>query len=147
MGGSSLRSPRRPRPGQPWSTAGAIVIPSVEEGLRLANAFAPEHLCLLVRDPWSYVGQVRHAGGVFVGSSSPEAAGDYVAGPSHIMPTAGTARFASPLSVDDFVKIVSVVGLSPARLEEVGPVAAAHGPGGGFRGPRARGGRPSGRRS
>ncbi len=103
---------------------GAIVIPSVEEGLRLANAFAPEHLCLLVRDPWSYVGQVRHAGGVFVGSSSPEAAGDYVAGPSHIMPTAGTARFASPLSVDDFVKIVSVVGLSPARLEEVGPVAA-----------------------
>jgi histidinol dehydrogenase len=103
---------------------GAIVVADVEEGLRLANQFAPEHLCLLVRDPWSYVGMVRHAGGVFVGSASPEAAGDYIAGPSHIMPTAGTARFASPLSVDDFVKIVSVVGLSAARLAEIGPAAA-----------------------
>lgn len=103
---------------------GAVVVEGIEDGLRLANAFAPEHLCLLVRDPWSHLGQVRHAGGVFVGSSSPEAAGDYVAGPSHIMPTAGTARFASPLSVDDFVKIVSVVGLTPARLAEIGPVAA-----------------------
>src|SRR5262249_52817293 len=72
----------------------------------------------------SYVGQIRHAGGVFVGTSSPEAAGDYVAGPSHVMPTGGTARFASPLSVDDFVKVVSVVGLTPSRLAEVGPVAA-----------------------
>jgi histidinol dehydrogenase len=103
---------------------GAVLVPSLAEGLRLANAYAPEHLCLLVQDAWSYVGEVRHAGGVFVGSGSPEAVGDYVAGPSHIMPTGGTARFASPLSVDDFVKITSVVGLPPARLAEVGPVAA-----------------------
>jgi histidinol dehydrogenase len=103
---------------------GAVVVPTVADGIRLANAYAPEHLCLLLRDPWSVIGQVRHAGGVFVGSASPEAAGDYIAGPSHVMPTGGTARFASPLSVDDFVKIVSVVGLSSARLAEVGPAAA-----------------------
>jgi histidinol dehydrogenase len=103
---------------------GAVVVASVEEALRLANAYAPEHLCLLLRDPWAYVGRVRHAGGVFVGSASPEAAGDYVAGPSHIMPTGGTARFASPLSVDDFVKIISVFGLPAARLAQIGPTAA-----------------------
>ncbi|HEX2326865.1 MAG TPA: histidinol dehydrogenase [Chloroflexota bacterium] len=103
---------------------GAVVVESVEEALRLTNGYAPEHLCLLLRDPWAYVGRVRHAGGVFVGSASPEAAGDYVAGPSHIMPTGGTARFASPLSVDDFVKIISVVGLPAARLAQIGPTAA-----------------------
>jgi histidinol dehydrogenase len=103
---------------------GAVVVGSIEQGLALANQYAPEHLCLLVREPWSYVGRVRHAGGVFVGSSSPEAAGDYVAGPSHIMPTAQTARFSSPLSVADFMKIISVVGLSRQRLAELGPVAA-----------------------
>lgn len=103
---------------------GAVVVSSVEAALALANQYAPEHLCLLVRDPWSWVGAVRHAGGVFVGGSSPEAAGDYVAGPSHVMPTGQTARFSSPLNVQDFLKIVSVVGLSPARLQEIGPAAA-----------------------
>lgn len=103
---------------------GAIVVASVDEGLELANQYAPEHLCLLVRDAWSWVGRVRHAGGVFVGDSSPEAAGDYIAGPSHVMPTGGTARFSSPLSVEDFVKRISVVGLSRARLDEIGPIAA-----------------------
>jgi histidinol dehydrogenase len=103
---------------------GAVVVGSLTEGLALANDFAPEHLCLLVRDPWTWVGQVRHAGGVFVGDSSPEAAGDYVAGPSHVMPTGQTARFSSPLSVDDFVKTINVVGLSRARLAEIGPTAA-----------------------
>ena len=103
---------------------GVVVVGSVEEGMRLANEYAPEHLCLLVKEPWTWVGRVRHAGGVFVGESSPEAAGDYVAGPSHVMPTARTARFSSPLSVDDFVKVISVVGLSRQRLREIGPVAA-----------------------
>lgn len=103
---------------------GAIVVPSIAEAIAVANTFAPEHLCLLVRDPWSWVGHVRHAGGIFVGSHSPEAAGDYVAGPSHIMPTGQTARFASPLSVADFIKIISVIGLSAQRLREIGPVAA-----------------------
>lgn len=103
---------------------GAVIVGSLEEGIELANEFAPEHLCLLVREPWSWLGRVRHAGGVFLGESSPEAAGDYVAGPSHVMPTARTARFSSPLSVDDFIKSISVVGLSRARLQEIGPVAA-----------------------
>jgi histidinol dehydrogenase len=103
---------------------GAVIVDSIEQGLDLANAYAPEHLCLLVREPWTYIGRVRHAGGVFVGSSSPEAAGDYVAGPSHIMPTGQTARFSSPLSVRDFVKIISVVGLSRERLQQIGPAAA-----------------------
>jgi histidinol dehydrogenase len=103
---------------------GAVVVETLDQGLRLANAYAPEHLCLLVRDPWRCVGRVRHAGGVFVGGSSPEAVGDYVAGPSHIMPTGQTARFSSPLSVADFVKLVSVVGLPRRRLEEIGPAAA-----------------------
>lgn len=106
------------------SRGGAVVVGSLEEGLHLANTYAPEHLCLLVREPWAFIGQVRHAGGVFIGSASPEAAGDYVAGPSHIMPTGQTARFSSPLSVDDFVKIISVVGLNRRRLQEIGPVAA-----------------------
>ena len=102
---------------------GAVVVGSVGEAIDLANEFAPEHLCLLVQDPWAWVGRVRHAGGIFVGDSSPEAAGDYVAGPSHVMPTARTARFSSPLSVDDFLKTISVVGLSRERLREIGPVA------------------------
>jgi histidinol dehydrogenase len=103
---------------------GAVVVDSVAQGMALANEYAPEHLCLLLRDAWSWVGRVRHAGGVFIGDSSPEAAGDYVAGPSHVMPTARTARFSSVLSVDDFMKTVSVVGLSRDRLREVGPIAA-----------------------
>jgi histidinol dehydrogenase len=106
------------------SRGGAVIAPDVPSAIAIANEFAPEHLCLLVRDPWSWVGEVRHAGGVFVGSNSPEAAGDYVAGPSHVMPTGRTARFASPLSVADFIKIVSVIGLSARRLAEIGPVAA-----------------------
>jgi len=103
---------------------GIVLTRDLEHALALANEFAPEHLCLLVREAWSYVGRVRHAGGVFVGRHSPEAVGDYVAGPSHIMPTAGTARFSSPLSVDDFVKITSVVGLSREQLAALGPAAA-----------------------
>ena len=134
---SSKPSPPRPRPATPSAPrGGAVVVESVEDGLRLANAYAPEHLCLLLRDPWAYVGRVRHAGGVFVGSASPEAAGDYVAGPSHIMPTGGTARFASPLSVDDFVKIVSVVGLSAGAPGPDRPHGGAPGPGRRLRGPR-----------
>jgi histidinol dehydrogenase len=103
---------------------GAVIVETVEQAIKLANEYAPEHLCLLVRDPWTWVGRVRHAGGIFIGDSSPEAAGDYVAGPSHVMPTARTARFSSPLSVDDFMKIISVVGLSRERLREIGPIAA-----------------------
>ena len=70
-----------------------LVVDDLDEALALANEYAPEHLCLLVADPWSLVGRVRNAGGIFVGEGSSEALGDYVVGPSHIMPTRGTARF------------------------------------------------------
>jgi histidinol dehydrogenase len=96
------------------SARGGIVLAvDLCEAVELANAYAPEHLCLLVSDPWSLVGQVRHAGGIFVGEHSFEVLGDYVAGPSHVMPTEGSARYASPLSVADFVKRISLVGLTP----------------------------------
>jgi histidinol dehydrogenase len=102
---------------------GIVVTASVQEALDLANEYAPEHLCLLLADPWRYVGLVRNAGGVFVGEHSMETLGDYVAGPSHTMPTGGTARFSSPLSVDDFLKITSLVAISPEGLNELGDIA------------------------
>jgi histidinol dehydrogenase len=91
---------------------GIVLVADLTEAVDLANAYAPEHLCLLVSDPWDLVGQVRHAGGIFVGEHSFEVLGDYVAGPSHVMPTEGSARYASPLSVADFVKRISLVGLA-----------------------------------
>ncbi|HOG45144.1 MAG TPA: histidinol dehydrogenase [Anaerolineae bacterium] len=102
---------------------GAVVTSSLDEALQLANAYAPEHLCLSLVDPWAWLGQVRNAGGVFLGEASCETLGDYVAGPSHVMPTGGTARFASPLSVADFVKITSVIALAPAEARRLAPIA------------------------
>jgi histidinol dehydrogenase len=104
--------------------SGIVLTESVEQAFELANAYAPEHLCLLVQEPWAQVGRVQHAGGVFLGERSFEVLGDYVAGPSHVMPTGGTARFASPVNVNDFIKIISVVGLNEAGLQAVGPTAA-----------------------
>ena len=103
----------------------AVVVSGLEEAIDLANRYAPEHLCLLVRDPWSLVGLVRNAGGIFVGENSPEVMGDYVAGPSHVMPTGSTARFYSPLNLLDFVKISSLIALSDAQMLSLGPAAAA----------------------
>ena len=79
--------------------------------------------CLAVREPWDWLGRVRHAGGVFLGEWNAEAIGDYTAGPSHIMPTGGTARFSSPVNVDDFIKIISVFALGKADLRLAGPSA------------------------
>jgi len=93
--------------------SGAVVTADLEQAFELANEYAAEHLCLLVDEPWSWIGQVRNAGGVFLGEHSFEVLGDYVAGPSHVMPTGGTARFASPLNLLNFVKITSLVALSP----------------------------------
>lgn len=105
--------------------SGIVVTETLQQAFDLANDYAPEHLCLLVSDPWRHLSQVRHAGGVFMGERSFEVLGDYVAGPSHVMPTGGTARFASPLNVLDFVKIVSVIGLNDRALQEIGPAAEA----------------------
>lgn len=101
-----------------------IVVENLDEAMELGNAFAPEHMCLLVRDPWNWVGKVENAGGVFVGEWTNEALGDYVIGPSHVMPTAGTARFSSALNVNDFVKITSVFSVSAAEARELGGTAA-----------------------
>ncbi len=102
-----------------------VVVESVEEAAAVANAFAPEHLCLLTADPHACVGLIRNAGGIFVGETSPEVMGDYAAGPSHVMPTGATARFASSLGVHTFLKHVPVVSLSPETAREIGPAASA----------------------
>jgi histidinol dehydrogenase len=116
--------PRRAIVEESLSQRGGIVETlDLDEAIDLANAFAGEHLCLAVRDPWTWLGRVRHAGGVFLGELNAEAIGDYTAGPSHIMPTGGTARFSSPVNVDDFIKIISVFALGPDDLREAGPPA------------------------
>ena len=103
---------------------GAVLTTDLDEAVKLADEYAPEHLGLSVRDPWSLVEKVQNAGGVFIGEHSFEVLGDYLAGPSHVMPTGGSARFASPLNVWDFVKIVSLVALDGKTAQAVGKVAA-----------------------
>ena len=103
---------------------GVGVVDDLPQAIELSNEYAPEHLCLLVDDPDALLPLVRHAGGVFLGSASPEVLGDYVAGPSHIMPTGATARFASPVGVRSFLKTVSVVRLSADRAAALAPAAA-----------------------
>lgn len=101
---------------------GCVVLArDMREALEAANRLAPEHLQLLMDSPWEWVGQIKHAGGVFLGPGSPVAVGDYIAGTNHVLPTSGTARFASPLGVDDFVKRMSFVSCSPQLLSQTGP--------------------------
>jgi len=103
---------------------GAVLTRDLEEAVQLANEYAPEHLGLSVSDPWRWVEKVNHAGGIFVGEHSFEVLGDYLAGPSHVMPTGGSARFASPLNVWDFIKIVSLVALDGGTAQKLGTSAA-----------------------
>ena len=91
--------------------SGTVITSDLDEAYKLANEYAPEHLCLLIDDPWSAIGKIRNAGGIFLGEGSYEVLGDYVAGPSHVMPTGGSARFASPLNLLHFVKISSLIAL------------------------------------
>ena len=100
-----------------------VVVEDFDEAIAVANHIAPEHLCLMVADPWAWAGQVRNAGGLFLGEFSPEVMGDYIAGPSHVMPTGGTARFSSALSVHHFLRTMPVVGLSPQRFTDLGAAA------------------------
>jgi histidinol dehydrogenase len=104
---------------------GAVVVSSIAEAVDLASEFAPEHLCLHLADAESLLSNVRNAGCVFVGAMSVESIGDYTAGPSHVMPTGGSATFASPLGVHDFLKATSVVHLDAATAQAIGPAAAA----------------------
>ena len=103
---------------------GCILVNDIDHAIELANEYAPEHLCLVVEDPMAYASKVRNAGGLFLGEASPEAIGDYTAGPSHTMPTGGSARWSSPLSVNDFVKTIAVVNLPEARAEDRAGAAA-----------------------
>ena len=103
---------------------GIVLADDLSQALKLANEYAPEHLCLLVRDAWSWLGSVRNAGGVFVGETASEALGDYMVGPSHIMPTGGTARFGSPCNVWDFLKLTSVFAPAQSTVNALSPAAA-----------------------
>ncbi|MBI4733445.1 MAG: histidinol dehydrogenase [Rubrobacteridae bacterium] len=100
-----------------------LVVESIDEGLRLANIIAPEHLELMIENPLNTLGFIKHAGAIFLGPYTPEAVGDYVAGPNHVLPTGGTARFYSPLSVDTFLKKSSVLSFSKEALGLVGDTA------------------------
>ena len=103
------------------------LVDSMDDALALANEFAPEHICLMMDDAWQHLGKVQNAGAIFIGDFSHEVLGDYVAGPSHVMPTAGTARFNSGLGVHSFVKISPVVALSGATSVEISKAAAVLG--------------------
>jgi histidinol dehydrogenase len=101
---------------------GALVLTrSLEEAVEVANLLAPEHLELQVADPEALLSRVRNAGAVFLGCVTPEVVGDYVAGPNHVLPTGGTARFASALGTEDFVKRMSVIQYAEAGLREAAP--------------------------
>ncbi len=100
---------------------GAIIITAtLDEAVQVASSFAPEHMELLVDDPYRWLGSVNNAGAVFLGHFSPEPVGDYLAGPNHVLPTGGTARFFSPLNVDTFMKKTSLIGYSPRALTRDG---------------------------
>ncbi len=107
-----------------WKRHGAIIlVQNWDEAEDLANRIAAEHVQLMVTEPFRMFPRIRHAGAVFLGKSTPEAMGDYVAGPNHVLPTSGTARFASGLSVYDFLKRTTYISLSPAALAVLGPAA------------------------
>ena len=118
--------PRREIAARALEANGALIrVASLDDGVELANRLAPEHLELMVEVAAALIPRVRHAGAVFVGGHTPEVVGDYVAGPSHVLPTAGTARFASPLGVEDFVKRSSVIEYSPRGLTAAAPHLSA----------------------
>ncbi len=100
-----------------------VLVEDMDEAVELANRIAPEHLCMMVADPWAWAGKVKNAGGLFLGEFSPEVMGDYIAGPSHVMPTGGTARFNSALSVHHFMRTMPVVGLTPEVFQDLGKAA------------------------
>jgi histidinol dehydrogenase len=100
-----------------------VVCPGLDVALDVANLIAPEHLEVQMADAFELLGNIRNAGAIFLGHWTCESLGDYVAGPNHVLPTGGTARFSSPLSVEDFVKRSSVISYSREALEMDGPLA------------------------
>jgi histidinol dehydrogenase len=102
-----------------------VVVTTVDEAIELANLYAPEHLSLMVDRATSYINKIANAGAVFIGNDSSVVLGDYMAGPSHVLPTGGTARFSSPLSVYSFIKLINLVNIGKASLSQLGQAAAA----------------------
>ncbi len=112
--------------GASWRDHGAVIIVgALDQAVALADRIAPEHLQVCTADPEPLAGRVRNAGAVFLGGMTPEAIGDYVAGPSHVLPTSGSARFSSGLSVLDFMKRTTIAGMAPGTLRAAGPAAEA----------------------
>jgi len=103
---------------------GIVLTADVDEACQLASDYAAEHTCIATKNPEAYIDKIPNAGGLFIGERSFEVLGDYVAGPSHVMPTSSTARFASPLNVLDFVKITSIIQLDDATSAKLSPIAA-----------------------
>jgi histidinol dehydrogenase len=115
---------RRAIAGESWAQNGAvIVVGSLEQAAHLSNRIAPEHLELCVADPEALAARIKHAGAIFMGAWTPEAIGDYVGGPNHVLPTARSARFSSGLSVMDFVKRTTTARMTPEALAAIGPAA------------------------
>jgi len=118
--------PRGAIAGTSWRENGAIIlVADWDEAVELTNRLAPEHLQIMVAEPEALFGRIRHAGAAFLGAFCPEAVGDYVAGPNHVLPTGRTARFASGLSVFDFLKRTTWISSDAAALRQVGPAAVA----------------------
>jgi histidinol dehydrogenase len=104
---------------------GAIIITqTMEEAIRLMNEIAPEHLEVATDNPFELLSNIKHAGAIFLGHNTPEAIGDYVAGPNHTLPTGGTAKFYSPLSTENFMKKSSIISFSKKAINEIGEACA-----------------------
>ncbi|HKX63971.1 MAG TPA: histidinol dehydrogenase [Rhizomicrobium sp.] len=116
--------PRKDIASKSWSDYGAIIlVKRLDDAVPLADVFAPEHLEIATADPESLLKKVRHAGAIFLGRYTPEAMGDYIAGPNHVLPTSRTARFSSGLSVLDFMKRTTILGLDAKSIAAIGPQA------------------------
>ncbi|KXV68822.1 histidinol dehydrogenase, partial [Gluconobacter japonicus] len=118
--------PRTAIAAKSWADHGAvIVVKDLNEAARIVNQLAPEHLEVLLDEPRAFSALVRHAGAIFMGRYCPEAVGDYVGGPNHVLPTSRTARFASGLSVFDFIKRTTTIEADEAGLQKIGPAGVA----------------------
>ena len=116
---------RRAIAGASWRDFGAVItVADMAQAVALSDRIAPEHLELCVADAGTLARQVRHAGAIFIGGWTPEAIGDYIGGPNHVLPTARSARFSSGLSVLDFVKRTTLAQMTPGALRAIGPAAA-----------------------
>jgi histidinol dehydrogenase len=116
--------PRKEIASKSWNDNGAIIIvENIDEAIKVSNRFAPEHLELMVGNARSHLKKIKNAGAVFLGPNTPEAVGDYIAGPSHVLPTSKSAKYSSGLSVFDFLKRTSIVECSQENLNQIGPAA------------------------